>query len=111
MKSKDKIVEQLKQILFEDKILTDLEDRYVYSFEKIFLNKLDTQPDIIVRVSSLSEENKIKRFFEREDAILIERGQFISNTNNRSSKILVLLDNVPRCVVPKIPLSFAIISL
>ena len=94
MKSKDNITEKLKQIIFEDKVLTDLEDRYVYSFEKIFLNKLDTQPDIIVRISSLKEENEIKRFFEKEDAILIKRGQFLSNINDRSSKILVLLDNV-----------------
>jgi glycolate oxidase len=94
MNSKDRITEQLKRIVNEDRVLTDLEDRYVYSFEKIFLDKFDIQPDIIVRVSSLKEENEVKRFIEKEDAILIERGKILSHFGNKSSKNLVLLDNV-----------------
>lgn len=94
MNSINIITEQLKQIIKENQVLTDVEDRYVYSFEKIFLDRFDTQPDIIVRVSSLKEESEVKRLIEREDAILIERGKIISDMGKRSSKILVLLDNV-----------------
>ncbi|MFW9901803.1 MAG: (Fe-S)-binding protein [Candidatus Thorarchaeota archaeon] len=94
MKSTDKIAEKLKQFVQKDQILTDLEDRYVYSFEKIFLNRFDTQPDIIIRISSLNEETEIKNFFEKEDAILIERGQNLSDYKNNPSKMLVLFDNV-----------------
>lgn len=94
MNSKDRITEQLKRIVKKDQVLPDLEDRYVYSFEKIFLDRFDIQPDIIVRVSSLKEENEVKRFIEKEDAILIERGKVLSHIGNKSSKNLVLLDNV-----------------
>ncbi|MFX1567721.1 MAG: (Fe-S)-binding protein [Promethearchaeota archaeon] len=94
MKPKDIIAEELKQFVKKDQILTDLEDCYVYSFEKIFLNRFDTQPDIIVRVTSINEKNEIKSFLEREDTILIERGENISNFKNNGSKTLVLLDNV-----------------
>jgi len=94
MNSKDRITKQLKRIVKEDKVLTDLEDRYVYSFEKIFFDRFDIQPDIIVRVSSLKEENEVKGLIEKEDAILIERGKILSHNGNKSSKNLVLLDNV-----------------
>ncbi|NVM34487.1 MAG: (Fe-S)-binding protein [Candidatus Lokiarchaeota archaeon] len=94
MNSKDKITEQLKRIVNENQVLTDLEDRYVYSFEKIFTDIIDLKPEIIVRVSSLNEENEIKRFIEKENAILIERGKTYSQIKGNSSKNLVLLDNV-----------------
>ncbi|MFX1573401.1 MAG: (Fe-S)-binding protein [Promethearchaeota archaeon] len=94
MNSKDRITEQLKQIVKKDRILTDLEDRYVYSFEKIFLDRFIIEPDIIIRVSSLKEENEIKRFIEKEDAILIERGKTLTHLENKSLKNLVLLDNI-----------------
>ena len=94
MNSKDRITEKLKQLVKETQVLTDLEDRYVYSFEKIFLDRFEIKPDIIVRVSSLKEENKVKRFIEKEDVILLERGKIFSYTENKSSKTIVLLDNV-----------------
>lgn len=93
MNSKDRITEQLKRIVKENQVLTDLEDRYVYSFEKIFLDKTPIKPEIIVRVSSLKEENEIKGLIEKEDAILIERGKFNSHIIKTSSKLLILLDN------------------
>ena len=88
MNSKNQITEQLKLIVKESQVLTDLEDRYVYSFEKIFLNRVDIQPDVIVRVSSIKEENEVKRLIEKEDAILIERGRIISDIDNKSSNSL-----------------------
>ncbi|MFX0104985.1 MAG: (Fe-S)-binding protein [Candidatus Hodarchaeota archaeon] len=94
MNFKDKITEQLKQIVKEDQILTDLEDCYVYSFEKIFLDRVYTKPDIVIRVSSLKEESEVKRLIEKEGATLIERGKMKSQTPVKSSKYIVLLDNV-----------------
>ncbi|MFX0000400.1 MAG: (Fe-S)-binding protein [Candidatus Hodarchaeota archaeon] len=94
MNSKERITEQLKRIVKENQVLTDLEDLYVYSFEKIFLDRINIQPDFIVRVSSVKEENEVKRIIEKEDAIFFERGKIPSDYNNKSSKILVLLDNV-----------------
>ena len=55
MNSKDRITEQLKQIVKKDQVLTELEDRYVYSFEKIFLDKFDITPDIIVEAPKMTK--------------------------------------------------------
>jgi len=57
MEYKNQIADKLKQILNESQVLTDLEDLYVYSFEKVFLNQNYPKPDIVVKVYSLKEEN------------------------------------------------------
>ncbi|MFX0043910.1 MAG: (Fe-S)-binding protein, partial [Candidatus Hodarchaeota archaeon] len=99
MNSKDRIAEQLKWIVTEDKVLTDLEDRYVYSFEKLFLDRFEIQPDIIVRLSSLKEEKEVIEVLEKQNVILIKRGEEISPFNDKTSKVLILLDNVD---IPKL---------
>jgi Fe-S oxidoreductase len=75
-------------------VLTDLEDCYVYSFEKIFLDQEDIKPDIVIRSASLEERIELKKLAEKEDIILIERGKNISTVLNKSSKLIILLDNV-----------------
>ncbi|MFX1329455.1 MAG: hypothetical protein ACFE91_15105, partial [Promethearchaeota archaeon] len=94
MNSKNEIIEKINSILEEGQILTDLEDLYVYSFEKIFLDQNYIKPDIVVRTSSLSEENKLKKLAKKEDLILIERGKSIKKVMKETSKPLILLDNV-----------------
>jgi len=99
MNFKNEIIKELNQILKKGQVLTDLEDLYVYSFEKIFLDQLNIKPDIVVRVSSLVEENELKKLAKKEDFILIERGKSIVPILNKSSKPIVLLDNVE---IPKL---------
>jgi len=94
MKSRNKIIEQLQRVLKESQILTDLEDRYVYSFEKVFLDQAYLKPDIVVRVTSLKEENDIKELPEENNAVIIRRGENLSPIINKSSKTLILLDDV-----------------
>jgi len=103
MISKDKLIEDLKQILKEDQILTDFEDRYVYSFEKVFLNRNNITPDIVIRVSSIEEENKIKKLTDQENLNFFERGKEILPGMGKSSKPLILLDNVE---IPKLDTCF-----
>ena len=99
MNSKNGIINQLNQILKKNQILTDLEDLYVYSFEKIFLDQTHIKPDIVVRVSSLKEESEVKKLAEKDDNILIERGNSLSPTINEVSRPLILLDNAE---IPKL---------
>ena len=94
MNSKIKIIEKLNQIIKKGQVLKDLEDRYVYSFEKIFLDQEDIKPDIVIRSASLEERIDIKKLAEKEDIILIERGNNISPVLNKSSKTIILLDNI-----------------
>jgi len=92
MKSKDQIADKLKQLLTENQVLTDIEDIYVYSFEKVFLDQNYPKPDIVVRVYSSKEENEVMDLAAREKAILIKRGEK-TPTIDMSSQTLILLDN------------------
>ncbi|MFX1538430.1 MAG: hypothetical protein ACFFDI_29920, partial [Promethearchaeota archaeon] len=74
MKSKDQLIEELKRILKENSVLTDIEDRYVYSFEKIFMEPAYPLPDIVVKVSSLKEVEELSELVEKEGVQLIKRG-------------------------------------
>ncbi len=99
MESKNQIADKLKQILTESQVLTDLEDIYVYSFEKVFLNQNYPKPDIVVKVYSLKEENEVMELAERENAVLIKRGEKFSSFINKPSRPLILLDNLK---IPKL---------
>ncbi|MFX0058419.1 MAG: (Fe-S)-binding protein [Candidatus Heimdallarchaeota archaeon] len=99
MESKNQIIEQLKRILKESQILTDLEDTYVYSFEKIFLNKVYPKPDIVVRVFSSKEEKEVVELAEKFNAALIKRGEEITPVIRKSSNTIILIDNVK---IPKL---------
>jgi len=91
---KQKFIEQLKRILKESQVITDLEDRYIYSFEKIFLDQAYPTPDIVVRVSSLKEEKKILDLAEKHNAVVIKRGKEPSSLTSKTSDIIILLDKV-----------------
>ncbi|MFX1410787.1 MAG: (Fe-S)-binding protein [Promethearchaeota archaeon] len=99
MNSKERIIEQLNRILKENQVLTDLEDLYVYSFEKIFIDKYYPKPDIVIRVFSQKEENEVIELAEKESAVVIKRGESISPIVGKSPKTLILLDNVK---IPKL---------
>ncbi|MFX0002452.1 MAG: (Fe-S)-binding protein [Promethearchaeota archaeon] len=99
MNSENEIIEKLKQTIKEGQILTDSEDLYVYSFEKIFLDQRYLRPNVVVRNFSLDEERKLKKLSEKEDILLIKRGEMIDSIRNKSSKPIVLLDNVE---IPKL---------
>ncbi|MFX0065323.1 MAG: hypothetical protein ACFFC7_24395, partial [Candidatus Hermodarchaeota archaeon] len=93
MTTKNELIEQLKRILNASHVLTDLEDRYVYSFEKIFMEPVYPLPDIVVKVSSLKEAEGISELVEKENAQLIKRGEQLSSTLKNSTKPLILLDD------------------
>ncbi|MFX1252616.1 MAG: (Fe-S)-binding protein [Promethearchaeota archaeon] len=93
MKPKDQLIEELKRILKENSVLIDMEDRYVYSFEKIFMEPAYPLPDIVVKVTSLKEAEEISELVEKEDAQLIKRGEQLSSFLKNLKKLLILLDD------------------
>ncbi|MFX0047977.1 MAG: (Fe-S)-binding protein [Candidatus Hermodarchaeota archaeon] len=99
MESKNQIVDKLKQILKESQVLTDLEDIYVYSFEKVYLNQNCPKPDIVVKVHSLKEENEVMGLAEKENAVVIKRGEKYSSSIHKPAHPLILLDNLK---IPKL---------
>lgn len=95
------MIDQLKQIVKPEQVLTDPEDLYVYSFEKIFA-KQNSVPDTVVKAVSHEEVQKILELAENEGFTVVRRGEVINSRNVR--KPLVLLDDVPAPELEKIPL-------
>ena len=94
MVSQKTLIEQLKQTSEKIQVLTDLEDRYVYSFEKIFMNQVYPTPDIVVKVYSEDQRKKIIELAEKEETILIRRGENPSSSPKNSANTIILLDDV-----------------
>ncbi|TEU05197.1 (Fe-S)-binding protein [Candidatus Bathyarchaeota archaeon] len=87
-----KIVKHLKQIVKPEQILTDPEDLYVYSFEKIF-EEQNPVPDMVVKTPSSEEAQKILELAGKGCFTVVKRGEMISR--QRVEKPLLLLDDVP----------------
>ncbi|MFW9828184.1 MAG: (Fe-S)-binding protein [Candidatus Thorarchaeota archaeon] len=93
MSLKNRITKVINQTLPSVQVLTDLEDIYVYSFEKIFLEQNNLAPNMVIRVSSLKEEKEVRKLVKKEGAFLIERGKSFENKICSPSRFIVLLDN------------------
>ena len=94
------VIKHLKQIVKPEQILTDPEDLYTYSFEKIF-ERQDPMPDIIVKTLSSKEAQKILDLAAKEHFTVVRRDE---QTNRQSvTKPLVLLDNVPAPELERVP--------
>jgi glycolate oxidase len=87
------LIEQLIQTSSEIHVLTDLEDRYVYSFEKIFLNQAYPLPDIVIKVYSSDQKEKILKIIKKEKLTIIQRGDLLPSSFT-SSQPIILLDDV-----------------
>ncbi|MFW9991069.1 MAG: (Fe-S)-binding protein [Candidatus Odinarchaeota archaeon] len=94
MESKNEITEQLNRILKEDRVLTDIEDRYVYSFEKIFEKPAYPAPNIVVKVFSLEEEEEISKLAEKEGFLLIKRGKKLTPSLITGARSIIMVDDV-----------------
>ncbi|MHA2225030.1 MAG: heterodisulfide reductase-related iron-sulfur binding cluster [Candidatus Hodarchaeales archaeon] len=88
------LIEQLEQISSKDHVLTDLEDRYVYSFEKIFMDQAYPMPDLVIKVFSPNQIEKITEIAQKEGITLIRRGETFSHSHESSSKTIILIDDV-----------------
>jgi len=86
------VIEHLKQIVKPEQILTDLEDLYVYSFEKIF-EKQNPVPDIVVKTLSSKEAQRILELAGKRGFTVVKRGAPLNTQSIR--KLLILIDDVP----------------
>lgn len=86
------VIERLKRIVKPEQILTDPEDLYVYSYEKIF-EKQNSELDIIAKTLSPKEAQEILELADKEGFTVVTRGE---KTNCQSlGKPRVLLDDIP----------------
>lgn len=89
-------VKELKELIEEDCVLIDVEDRYVYSFEKIYLKKAYPMPDIVVRVLTPENASKVMNFGKENSIKVIQRGDLESIPSEKIATPIILLDNVKR---------------
>jgi len=94
------VTKHLKQIMKPKQVLTDPEDLYVYSHEKIY-EKQKPKPDIVVKTLSPEKAKEILKLAEKDGFTVIKRGEMISHQNIR--KPLVLLDDVSTPELKKAP--------
>ena len=94
------MVKHIKQIVKLEQILTDNEDLYVYSFEKI-VEKQNPLPEIVIKTLSSKEIQKIRELASAEGFTVVTRDGTIKRQNNR--RPFVLLDNVPLAKLKKVP--------
>jgi Fe-S oxidoreductase len=84
---------KLDRISNEIDILTDVEDRYVYSFERIFTEQAYPMPDIVIRVVSPEVKIKVLDCAKKADVQIIERGVQFSAINIDLKKPIVIIDD------------------
>ncbi len=96
MKLPNNVVTQITQFLDKSLVLTDIEDRYAYSFEKIYEKKSYRIPDIVVRVDQFTNTSKLFNLAKDQDITVISRSTFDSRPIIEPSKITILLDDLKR---------------
>jgi heterodisulfide reductase subunit D len=94
MLSRSKLIDDLKQIVGAEKVLTDAEDIYVYSFEHFFREKRYTNLIAVVRVSTETELRKVEEVAQDEGANVIRRSCWKPELRERETLSTVLIDDV-----------------
>lgn len=93
MKSVSEIVKEFSSLSPKIQVLTDIEDRYVYSFENIYTRPIHPMFDIVVRDNE-SEISTILLNWEKEKNVeIIRKSTPDSFPLSNPSKISILLDN------------------
>ena len=87
----EQVIKQLESIVKPERILTDPEDLYVYSFGKIF-QRQNPVPNMVVRAISPKETQEVMELSRRAGLTIEERGE-TSSLLNRTEPV-ILLDNI-----------------
>ena len=93
MRSISELVKELSQLFTEVQVLTDIEDRYVYSFENIYTKPVHPMFDIIVRDDQFTTSTKLLEWGKRNDITIYRKNASDSFLFRDPSKISILLDN------------------
>jgi len=73
MLSNRSLIDDITRIVGAEKVLTDAEDIYVYSFEHLFREKRYTNLIAVVRVSSEEELRKVEELAQEEGVTVVRR--------------------------------------
>lgn len=90
---------ELKSALGDEKVLTDFEDRYVYSFKKVFLGNEFVKgerrpfPDIVAKIESDSELDTVENLLSEYSAVALHRDEVLHPPHiSGEDELVVLID-------------------
>ncbi|MHA2107587.1 MAG: (Fe-S)-binding protein [Candidatus Hodarchaeales archaeon] len=93
MRSISELVEELSQLFTRGQVLTDIEDRYVYSFENIYTKPVHPMFDIVVRDDQFTASARLLDWGKRNNITIYRKNTSDSFLFRDPSKISILLDN------------------
>jgi heterodisulfide reductase subunit D len=90
-------IRKLTEIVGPERVLTDPEDLYVYSFETIFEDAKYSNFDAVIKAISEDEIAQIEKLAETEGFAVIRRGENAAACESRETKRngSIILDTVP----------------
>ena len=96
MTLRSNIVTKLREIASPKCVLVSPEDVYVYSFEKIFDDRRNSKPMIIVRTTAESAIKQMEELADAEGFTLVRRGENADlNRIRQANRTVVVLDSIP----------------
>ena len=84
-------INSLQEIVGKANVLTDINDLYAYSFERIYRARWIPKIDAVVKTESLKETRAVKRLADEEGFIVAQRGKTVDS--ERTSKPIIVLDD------------------
>jgi Fe-S oxidoreductase len=96
MTLRSNIVTKLREIASPNRVLVSPEDVYVYSFEKIFDDRRNSKPAIIVRTTAESAIKQMEKLADAEGFTLVRREENADlNRIRQANRTVVVLDSIP----------------
>jgi Fe-S oxidoreductase len=96
MTLKSDIVSKLREIVSPNCIRVSPEDAYVYSFEKIFEDRTNPKPMIIVKTTAESAIKQIEELADAEGFTLVRRGGNVDlDKIGKANRKVLVLDTTP----------------
>lgn len=98
---KSEIVKALTQIVEPKRVLVNLEDLYVYSFEKILEDRRGSNFDVVVKTTSKDEISQIERLANTEGFTIVRRGRDVDfcETGKMDNNVVLLDTATPPDIV------------
>jgi len=93
MKSTNEIIGQIRQFLENWQVLTDFEDRYVYSYKKIYSREAPFLPDIVIKIDQPKNFVEFCEWAKNQNFTLLRRSETEYGVPSKNNRLTILLDD------------------
>ena len=94
MPLEEDVLQNLREIVEPANVLTDVEDLYVYSYEHLFRKQRYPRLDVVVRVSSDEQTQRVMELAKKKGVAIIRRSTGKIEAFKAAQSPVVLLDDV-----------------